>query len=614
LEEVAIDPLAGDVLTRLRERFDPRHYRLDIGQAPLMRIAYAEDTAHQRLVGMLLFHHLALDHTSLEVVVEEMQASLQGQIEQLPAPVPYRNHVAQARLGISQAEHEAFFRDMLGDIDEPTLAYGIQDVQGDGSGIEEVNQLLDSQLSSRIRSIARQLGVSAASLAHLAWAQVAGRVSGREEVVFGTVLMGRMQGGNGADRALGMFINTLPLRISVGSQSALAAVKVTHQRLSALLGHEHASLSLAQRCSGVPSSLPLFSTLLNYRHSNNGAASTDTLSAWQGIQTLSMEERTNYPLCLNVDDLGDDFMLTIQAVQQINAQRIGEYMQVALRSLVEALERTPQAALNSLPILPDDERELLLAGFNDTAHPYPRDVLIHQLIEQQAAQRPGTCAVRVDSGPLLTYAELNQQANQLAHRLIELGVEPDTRVAVSLRRGPEMVVALLGILKAGGAYVPIDPDLPSARQDYMLEDSSPKAVLTTLDLSENLPAMTLPVLILDDHQDSAQLAAQPTGNPDAKSLGLQPNHLAYVLYTSGSTGTPKGVMNEHLGVVNRLLWARDAYKVNSQDRVLQKTPFGFDVSVWEFFLPLLAGAELVMARPGGHQDPDYLAQVMSDAG
>ncbi|RMS62195.1 Amino acid adenylation, partial [Pseudomonas syringae pv. aceris] len=490
-------------------------------------------------------------------------------------------------LGISQAEHEAFFRDMLGDIDEPTLAYGIQDVQGDGSGIEEVNQLLDSQLSSRIRSIARQLGVSAASLAHLAWAQVAGRVSGREEVVFGTVLMGRMQGGNGADRALGMFINTLPLRISVGSQSALAAVKVTHQRLSALLGHEHASLSLAQRCSGVPSSLPLFSTLLNYRHSNNGAASTDTLSAWQGIQTLSMEERTNYPLCLNVDDLGDDFMLTIQAVKQISATRIGEYMQVALRSLVEALERTPQAALNSLPLLPDDERELLLTGFNDTAHPYPRDVLIHQLIEHQVNQRPGTCAVRGDSGPLLTYAELNQQANQLAHRLIELGVEPDSRVAVSLRRGAEMVVALLGILKAGGAYVPIDPDLPSARQAYMLEDSSPRAVLTTLDLSENLPAMTLPVLILDDHQNSSQLAAQPTGNPDAKALGLQPNHLAYVLYTSGSTGTPKGVMNEHLGVVNRLLWARDAYHVDSNDRVLQKTPFGFDVSVWEFFLPLL---------------------------
>ncbi|WP_144439871.1 AMP-binding protein, partial [Pseudomonas savastanoi] len=283
------------------------------------------------------------------------------------------------------------------------------------------------------------------------------------------------------------------------------------------------------------------------------------------------------------------------AIQQINAQRIGEYMQVALRSLVEALEHTPQAALNSLPMLPDDERELLLTGFNDTAHPYPRDVLIHQLFEQQAAQRPGACAVRGDSGPLLTYAELNQQANQLAHRLIELGVEPDSRVAVSLRRGPEMVVALLGILKAGGAYVPIDPDLPSARQAYMLEDSSPQAVLTSSDLLADLPALSVPVLVLDGRDDSAQLASQPINNPDAEALGLQPNHLAYVLYTSGSTGTPKGVMNEHLGVVNRLLWARDAYQVDSNDRVLQKTPFGFDVSVWEFFLPLLAGAELVMA-------------------
>ncbi|WP_175284885.1 non-ribosomal peptide synthetase, partial [Pseudomonas syringae] len=172
------------------------------------------------------------------------------------------------------------------------------------------------------------------------------------------------------------------------------------------------------------------------------------------------------------------------------------------------------------------------------------------------------------------------------------------------------------ILKAGGAYVPIDPDLPSARQAYMLSDSAPRAVLTRHDLLDDLSALnsTVPVLVLDDQNDSAQLAAQPTGNPDAKVLGLQPNHLAYVLYTSGSTGTPKGVMNEHLGVVNRLLWARDAYQVDSSDRVLQKTPFGFDVSVWEFFLPLLAGAELVMARPGGHQEPDYLAQVMSDAG
>ncbi|MDF7793420.1 amino acid adenylation domain-containing protein, partial [Pseudomonas syringae] len=612
--ELFLDPADGPVDEQLHQRFDRRHYRLDVRNAPLMRIVFSHDPVNDRWLAMLLSHHLVSDATSLSVVLHEIQAHLLGQGNDLGETVPYRNYVAQARLGVSEAQHEAFFRDMLGDIDEPTLPFGLQDVQDRGRNLEEASVTLAAELNLRLRAQARQAGVSVASLMHLAWARVLGNVSACEQVVFGTVLLGRMQAGDGADRALGMFINTLPLRVDIGATTVADGLKATHERLTALLGHEHAPLVLAQRCSGVAAPTPLFSALLNYRHNAVSDVSAEAASAWGGIESFGTEDHTNYPLTLNVDDLGDAFTLTVQAVQQINAQRIGEYMQVALRSLVQALEHTPQAALNSLPILPDDERELLLAGFNDTAHPYPRDVLIHQLIEQQAAQRPDACAVRGDSGPLLTYAELNQQANQLAHRLIELGVKPDTRVAVSLRRGPEMVVALLGTLKAGGAYVPIDPDLPSARQTYMLEDSSPQAVLTTQDLSDNLPALDLPVLVLDDRDDSAQLTRQPTGNPDAKALGLQPNHLAYVLYTSGSTGTPKGVMNEHLGVVNRLLWARDAYQVNSQDRVLQKTPFGFDVSVWEFFLPLLVGAELVMARPGGHQDPEYLAQVMSDTG
>ncbi|NWD72409.1 amino acid adenylation domain-containing protein, partial [Pseudomonas gingeri] len=469
LEELAVDPVAGDVLAQLHDRFDPRHYRLDIGQAPLMRIAYAEDSANQRLVGMLLFHHMALDHTALEVVVQEMQASLQGLGGQLPVPVPYRNHVAQARLGVSQEEHEAFFREMLGDINEPTLPYGIQDVHGDGSGVDEVQQVLDRGLSRRLRGHARQLGVSAASLMHLAWAQVVGRVSGREEVVFGTVLMGRMQGGEGTDRALGMFINTLPLRLSVGSQGVLAGVKATHKRLSTLLGHEHASLSLAQRCSGVPSSLPLFGTLFNYRHSTGGVASSEALSAWQGIQTLSMEERTNYPLCLNVDDLGDDFMLTTQAVEQISAPRVGSYMQAALESLVEALEHRPQAALNSLSIMPDDEREQLLVGFNDTALDYPQAQTVHGLFEAQVERTPEALAV-VHGEQRLSYRELNEQANRLAHALRKQGVQPDSRVGICVERGAEMVVGLLAILKAGGGYVPLDPAYPVERIAYMLQD------------------------------------------------------------------------------------------------------------------------------------------------
>ncbi|WP_239988419.1 condensation domain-containing protein, partial [Pseudomonas syringae] len=181
----------------------------------------------------------------------------------------------------------------------------------------------------------------------------------------------------GTDRALGMFINTLPMRIDVGHQGAQVSVKATHAQLSALLKHEHASLALAQRCSGVPGDLPLFSALLNYRHSGGETLSPEASATWAGIQTLGTEERSNYPLALNVDDQGKDFVLNAQTVINIGAQRICDYMQAALQSLVEALEHAPQAPLYNLSILPEQERHQLMVEFNATEHPYPHDELIH---------------------------------------------------------------------------------------------------------------------------------------------------------------------------------------------------------------------------------------------
>ncbi|WP_309475907.1 non-ribosomal peptide synthase/polyketide synthase [Pseudomonas sp. B21-028] len=605
VEELRLDPATPDIIAQLHS-----HDRVDIRQAPMLRIAYAHDPLADRWVALLAFHHLIHDATSLPVLAHEIDACMLGQEHRLPASVPYRNYVAQARLGVSREDHEAFFRDMLGDIDEPTLPFDLHDVQGDGGEIEEVHQRINSALSRRLRAQARQSGVSAASLVHLAWAQVLGKVTGRDTVVFGTVLMGRMSGSAGTDRALGMFINTLPIRIDIGHQGAQASVHTTHARLSTLLKHEHASLSLAQRCSGVSGELPLFSALLNYRHSGGEASNPEANAAWTGIQTLGGEERSNYPLMLNVDDLGEDFMLNVQAVVDIDAQRVCAYMQTALTSLVEALEHSPLAPLHSLPILPEQERNQLIVDFNATERLYPQEALIHTLFEQQAERQPDACAVSDHNGKVLTYAELNHKANQLAHQLIERGIGPDDRVAVRLHRSTDMVVALLAILKAGGAYMPIDPDLPASRQYYMLDDSAPVALLTAQALLDFAAPSHLPVLLLDNHD--AQRTHHPTGNPRPTTLGLEPTHLAYVLYTSGSTGLPKGVMNEHRGVVNRLLWAQNHYAVNETDRVLQKTPYGFDVSVWEFFLPLLAGAQLHLARPGGHQDPAYLAHVMRE--
>ncbi len=268
VEEVELDPVEGDAAEQLYARFDPRRFRIDVSQAPLLRLYIAQDRESERWLMMLLLHHLIGDHSTLELMQTEVQAHLLGQAEQLSAPLPFRNLVAQARLGISAEEHEMFFRQMLGDVDEPTAPFGLLDVRGDGSGIEEARLVLDRDLARRLRAHARRLGVSAASLCHLAWAQVLGKISGREDVVFGTVLFGRMHGGEGADRVMGLFINTLPIRIPVGEEGVEAAVRRTHALLAELLRHEHASLALAQRCSAVPAPAPLFSALLNYRHNS----------------------------------------------------------------------------------------------------------------------------------------------------------------------------------------------------------------------------------------------------------------------------------------------------------------------------------------------------------
>ncbi|SEF10784.1 amino acid adenylation domain-containing protein [Pseudomonas palleroniana] len=602
VQELVLDPAEGDILSQLHARFDARHYRLDVSQAPLMRLAYARDELNERIVAVLLFHHTALDHTALEVVSWEMAASLLGSTEPLAAPVPYRNYVAQTRLGGVEQEHESFFREMLGDVDEPTLPFGMQDVQGDGNTVAEVTQVLPADVSQRLRAAARTLGVSVASLFHLAYAQVLGAVSGKQDVVFGTVLVGRMQGGQGADRALGMFINTLPLRVDLGQHSAQDGVRATHARLSALLGHEHASLSLAQRCSGVAAPAPLFSAMLNYRHSASDGVMHQTRDAWVGIETLASEERTNYPLALNVDDQGDSFRLNVQAIA-VDAQRVLDYVQTALYNLVQALETAPHTALWQLSVLPAEERETLLVAFNDTARDYPLQQTLHGLFEAQVQRTPDAIALLSDTRQL-SYRTLNERANRLAHHLRELGVQPDSRVAICVERSLEMVIGLLAILKAGGGYVPLDPAYPQERLTYMLEDSAPAVVLVQEATRGLLGEISVPVVDLEQETWQQASASNPL------IAGLTPQHQAYVIYTSGSTGKPKGVINEHSAVVNRLLWMQEEYGLDASDTVLQKTPFSFDVSVWEFFWPLFTGARLVMARPGGHKDPQYLCEII----
>ena len=612
VEEVSLSAAEGDIDTQLATRFDPRHYRLDVRQAPMMRACIAEDAVNNRWLLQLLFHHLVDDVTSMRLLIQEIETHLRGEGQLLSAPIPFRNFVAQARLGISVEEHERYFRQQLGDVDEPTLPFGLVDVQGNGSDMIEARLPLQGVLAGRLRMKAQQLGVSVASLFHLAWAQVLGRVSGREDVVFGTVLFGRLQGGAGADRVLGMFINTLPIRVRLGAVGVRDAVQQTHEALSTLLVHEHASLALAQRCSGVAAPLPLFSALLNYRHVREldaqGAEGDDDRAA-NGIVVLDGEERSNYPLALSVDDYGADFELVLQVSAQLDAQRIVAYMGKALESLAQALEQAPAHPLRTLDILPDAERRQLLVDWNKTTAPYPKERCLHELFEAQVLRSPDAIAV-LRGEESVKYAELNQRANRLAHYLRSLGVRPDDRVALCVERSIDMVVGMLGVLKAGAAYVPIDPGYPAERLAYMLEDCAPRAVLTQSVVRKFLNGLpsSVPVLELDTHAPFWQQAS--SDNPHLAAVGLTSSNLAYVIYTSGSTGQPKGVMLEHHTIQNLLAWYIEDLQLSSEHAVLLVTSQSFDLTQKNILGPLAVGARLYLAAEAF--DPATIAGNVRD--
>ncbi|HET7862941.1 MAG TPA: amino acid adenylation domain-containing protein, partial [Burkholderiaceae bacterium] len=256
----------GEPLEQLRRHGDPRCLRLDVRQAPLLAAWIAPDPRSSRWYLSLLDHHLVSDHVSLELILAEIHAILAGQERTLPAAVPYRDFMARIQAA-EAAAHEPYFRTRLADLDEPTAPYGLLEVRGDGTNVAELRTALPPALAERVRAVARSFGISGASVFHLAWALVVARTAGRDDVVFGTVMSGRAQGGSGAGRALGMFINTLPIRITLTARSVLQALRETQADLSELLAHEHAALALAQRCSGLAADTPLFTSLLNYRHS-----------------------------------------------------------------------------------------------------------------------------------------------------------------------------------------------------------------------------------------------------------------------------------------------------------------------------------------------------------
>ncbi|MBW3656193.1 MAG: amino acid adenylation domain-containing protein, partial [Gemmatimonadetes bacterium] len=328
------------------------------------------------------------------------------------------------------------------------------------------------------------------------------------------------------------------------------------------------------------------------------------------LESLAVETgAAQFDLALAMGEVNGVFAGTLRYDADLFDAATIRRMAAQLARLLDAASAAPETPLSRLDLLPADEARQVVAGFNATDVRYADAHLsLHRLVEAQAARTPEAVAV-VFEDERITYGELDRRANRLAHRLRRLGVVRETRVGVCLERSVEMVAGLLGVLKAGGAYVPVDPGYPAERISWMLADSAVPVLLTQARLADALPEHAAHVVRVD--ADWPGIEREPESAPPVE---VPADGLAYVIYTSGSTGRPKGAMNAHRGIVNRLLWMQAEYGLGAADVVLQKTPFSFDVSVWEFFWPLMAGARLVMARPQGHKDPAYLSAVIEREG
>ncbi|MFF7227546.1 amino acid adenylation domain-containing protein, partial [Streptomyces massasporeus] len=589
--------LAPDVTDPVAGLLTAAGMAVDLNRAPLMDVHTAEVPGTGRRLALIRVHHMAMDHTALEMLLTEIEAFVTGRGAQLPAPMPFRDFVAQARGGTARDAHERYFTDLLADVTEPTAPYGQVDVRGDGHAVVRQDLSLDAGLTDRLREAARRVGASPATVLHVAWARVLGAVSGRDDVVFGTVLFGRMNSGTGATRTLGPFINTLPVRVRTAGLGAREAVTALRGQLADLLEHEHAPLALAQRASGVPGDAPLFTALFNYRHNsgqeNDGGPSPAPL---QGIRIVFSQERNNYPLTVSLDDDGTALSLAVDAVAPIDAREVGELLANATEELVVALEKTaagaPDIPLNTIGVLNPAARLRMLRTWNDTGA--DAATAVPERFAAQAARTPDAVAV-IDGETEVTYAELDARANQLAIHLTEQGVGRESVVALCLGRGARMVVAMLAVWKAGAAYLPLDPAYPADRISYMTEDAGVRIALTEADLRDRLDAAAdrVDIVVLDDTAVTARLALH---SATASSVAVVPEQVAYVMYTSGSTGRPKGVAVTHGGLANYVGWASQLYGPGGAPL---HSSLAFDLTVTSVLVPLVSGGAVVVSREGG---------------
>ncbi|WP_434039297.1 non-ribosomal peptide synthase/polyketide synthase [Pseudomonas aeruginosa] len=620
--EVAFEDCSGlpeaEQEARLREEAQRESLQpFDLCEGPLLRVRLIR-LGEERHVLLLTLHHIVSDGWSMNVLIEEFSrfysAYATGAEPGLPAlPIQYADYALWQRSWLEAGEQERqleYWRGKLGErhpvlelpTDHPRPA--VPSYRG-----SRYEFSIEPALAEALRGTARRQGLTLFMLLLGGFNILLQRYSGQTDLRVGVPIANRNRAE--VEGLIGLFVNTQVLRSVFDGRTSVATL-LAGLKDTVLGAQAHQDLPFERLVEAfkVERSLshsPLFQVMYNHQPLVADIEALDSVAGLSFGQLDWKSRTTQFDLSLDTYEKGGRLYAALTYATDLFEARTVERMARHWQNLLRGMLENPQASVDSLPMLDAEERGQLLEGWNATAAEYPLQRGVHRLFEEQVERTPTAPALAFGE-ERLDYAELNRRANRLAHALIEGGVGADRLVGVAMERSIEMVVALMAILKAGGAYVPVDPEYPEERQAYMLEDSGVQLLLSQSHLK--LP-LARGVQRIDLDRGAPWFEDYSEANPD---IHLDGENLAYVIYTSGSTGKPKGAGNRHSALSNRLCWMQQAYGLGVGDTVLQKTPFSFDVSVWEFFWPLMSGARLVVAAPGDHRDPAKLVELINREG
>lgn len=582
---------------------------IKLSQAPLLRVTLIQ-LSDQHFECIVSFHHLILDGWSMPLLLNDMLSLYEANVREVPAQLterrPYRDYIAWLQRQ-NKDQAQAFWREQLKGFHTPVLlandygAAAAKDRTVMRSG--EVSCELAPPAIWRIRQMASRHKLTINTIVQGVWALLLSCYSGMDDIVFGGVVSGRPPELQGVEQMIGLFINTLPVRISTSTEKSIAAwlQDIQLQQIEARQ-YEYSSLAQVQGWSEITHGQPLFESILVFENYPVEERSPQYDGQLQ-ITCDQALEQTNYPLSLEVSFNEKHFSLRLVFDQQRFEDQSARSMLAHFCSILEQMLSRMDGNVAEITALTEDERRQVLVTWNATREAYPQTIPVQWLFEDQVRRTPHVLALKFEE-ETLTYAQLNEQANQLAHFLRMLHVGPDVLVGIALERTPLMVIALLAVLKAGGAYVPLDPAYPHERLAFMIHDAAISVLLTSHHLLERLPEAAGEQRILLD-ADWSQIELQRRDN---LVQVLDPANLAYVIYTSGSTGQPKGTLISHQGLSNYLHWSSRYYDVQGGSSSIVHSSLSFDLTVTSLFPTLLTGGCLVLVPED--QDRAYLSDIL----